>query len=709
MGRRNLTRWLFGLLPLAALVALLVLVLLLAGDLETDSSRLARWSPWLFTGALAALGVLLGAIVAQSAALLGQWRRRVPGSRLAMRWTLALVLLAVPPVLLVYGFALRFLTGSIDAWFNVRIEAALDDALELGRIYVSDETAAARAAADETAAELGASPRSDWQDVLDASVDRKGLSLGVFDRSGSTIAHAAADPRLLLPTPPEAETLLRVLDGAVEAGSEPLGDDLVLRVVLRLDADTVLQATYALPARVQPLARNIEASWYDYQRLSFLRNSLNLTFALILTVVLALSVLLAVLVALRVARRQAAPVARLAEATQRVAAGDFSAELPQGSDDEIGFLTASFNQMTRDLDEAGRRARASQAESERQRRYLATVLGGLSSGVVTVGTDGRIGTANPAAATILGITADALTGLAVGELAARDAALAPLGALLAARSAEGAPEWREEIKLTRADGEAQLLMLRGALLPDDAGLVVVLDDRTVLDAAQREAAWSEVARRLAHEVKNPLTPIQLAAERLQLRLKGKLAEADASVLDKATTTIVAQVDALKTLVNAFGDYARPPQLKLARVDLGALVGEVLDLYEQAGPVVITRDFDALRPAVRADAGRLRQLVVNLVKNALEASGGQARPALDVRIATVDDGARVLLEFADRGLGLPAGFDIGWFEPYRTSKAKGTGLGLAIVRKVVDEVGGEVSATNRDGGGAVFSVRLPRFA
>ncbi len=709
MGHRNLTRWLFGMLPLAALVALLALALLLAGDLETDSSRLARWSPWLFTGALAALGVLLGAIVAQSIALLRQWRQRVPGARLALRWTLALVLLAVPPVLLVYGFALRFLTSSIDAWFNVRIEAALNDALELGRIYVNDETAAARAASAAIAAELADRPRSDWQDVLDASVDRKGLALGVFDRSGTTLAHAAADPRLLIPTPPEPETLLRVLDGAVEAGSEPLGDDLVLRVVQRLDANAVLEAIYAMPARVQPLARNIEASWYDYQRLSFLRQSLKLTFALILSIVLALSLLLAVQVALSVARRQAAPVARLAEATRRVAAGDFSAELPHAGDDEIGFLTASFNQMTRDLDAAGKRARASQAESERQRRYLATVLGGLSSGVITVGPDLHIGTANPAAATILGIDADTLCGLAVDALAARDTALAPLADLLAARSAEAAPEWREEIKLTRADGEAQLLMLRGAALPDDAGQVVVLDDRTVLDAAQREAAWSEVARRLAHEVKNPLTPIQLAAERLQLRLRGKLGDADAGVLDKAITTIVAQVDALKALVNAFGDYARPPQLKLTRVELATLVDEVLDLYEQAGPVVVTRDFDPQRPAVRADAGRLRQLVVNLVKNALEASAGQAKPLLQVRIAVIDDGARVLLEFSDRGQGLPAGFDLSWFEPYRTSKAKGTGLGLAIVRKVVDEVGGEVAAANREGGGAVFSVRLPRMA
>lgn len=709
MGRGRLIRWLFGLLPLLALAGLIALALLLAGDLETDSSRLARWSPWLFIGALAALGVLLGAIAAQALALYRQWRRRVPGARLALRWTLALVLLAVPPVLMVYGFALRFLTGSIDAWFNVRVEAALDDALELGRLYVADATARARASAAELGDRLAARPRAEWQDVLDQTLDRGGLALAIFDRSGALLASASADARLLLPTPPEPATLLRVLDGAVEAGSEPLDADLVLRVVQRLDADTVLDAVYPLPARAQPLARNIEASWYAYQRLGFLREALKLSFVLILSVVLALSLLLAVLMALAVARRQAAPVARLAEATRRVAAGDFSAELPAGGDDEIGFLTASFNQMTRDLDEAGRRARASQAASERQRRYLETVLGGLSSGVLTVDAAGRIGTANPAAAAILGVDAARLPGRSLDELAAADPGLAPLAALLATRSAEGVPEWREELKLQRAAGEVQLLMLRGAALPDDAGHVVVLDDRTVLDAAQREAAWSEVARRLAHEVKNPLTPIQLAAERLQLRLKARLDAADAAVLDKATTTIVAQVEALKTLVNAFGDYARPPKLELVRVDLAAVVGEVLDLYEQAGPVEIRRDFDPAAPAVRADRGRLRQLVVNLVKNALEASAGQARPLIEVRIAVVDAGAGVLLEVADRGQGLPPGFDLGWFEPYRTGKTRGTGLGLAIVRKVADEIGAEVAACDRPGGGACFSIRMARLA
>jgi nitrogen fixation/metabolism regulation signal transduction histidine kinase len=276
---------------------------------------------------------------------------------------------------------------------------------------------------------------------------------------------------------------------------------------------------------------------------------------------------------------------------------------------------------------------------------------------------------------------------------------------LARRAAEGVRDWREELRLPR-DGldSVQILVLRGAALPEgESGFVAVFDDETVLNQAQREAAWSEVARRLAHEVKNPLTPIQLSAERLKLRLAGKLDAADAAVLDKASATIVAQVEALKTLVNAFGDYARPPQLKLDPMSLNALVGEVLDLYETDPRLRIVRHFDPAAPRIRADSVRLRQLLHNLIKNAIEASGDT--PEIDVSTARVQHEGRteVALRVADRGSGLPQGFDDTWFEPYRTGKPRGSGLGLAVVRKVADEHGARVAAENREGGGAVFTV------
>jgi nitrogen fixation/metabolism regulation signal transduction histidine kinase len=422
--------------------------------------------------------------------------------------------------------------------------------------------------------------------------------------------------------------------------------------------------------------------------------------------VLLLSMLLAVLAALRLARRQVAPVARLAAATRDIARGEYGRELEPAGDDELGFLTESFNRMSRELDAASISARDSQAETERQRAYLETVLGRLSSGVLTVDGDGVLRTANAAASRILGVGLEPYLGQPLDALGKAQPALTPLLAALRNRAREGVREWREELRLPRDGGgeAAQILMLRGAELPGGArGMVAVFDDETVLNQAQREAAWSEVARRLAHEVKNPLTPIQLSAERLKLRLAGKLDAADTQLLDKAAGTIVAQVEALKTLVNAFGDYARPPQLRLAPLRLNALVDEVLDLYEHDPRLRIERALDASNPLVRADGGRLRQLLHNLIKNAIEASADSPTIELSTVVATTAGRTEVALHVADRGSGLPTGFDDTWFEPYRTGKPRGSGLGLAVVRKVADEHGARVAASNRADGGALFSV------
>jgi nitrogen fixation/metabolism regulation signal transduction histidine kinase len=268
-------------------------------------------------------------------------------------------------------------------------------------------------------------------------------------------------------------------------------------------------------------------------------------------------------------------------------------------------------------------------------------------------------------------------------------------------------EWREELVVDTSEGR-RMLMLRGTALPDDAGYVAVFDDLTVLNRAQRDAAWGEVARRLAHEVKNPLTPIQLAAERLRRRFLGRLSAEEGELIDRATHTIVSQVEALKTMVNAFGDYARPQPAALRPIALHALLDDVLDLYENDQRIGLSRDLAEREPLVRADAVRLRQALHNLIKNALEAIGDARKPQILVstRIVREDEQDWVELAVADNGPGLPGGFGERWFEPYTTSKSKGSGLGLAVVKKIAEEHGGTVRAENRAQGGAMFVLRLP---
>ncbi|MGH8090592.1 MAG: ATP-binding protein [Rudaea sp.] len=593
----------------------------------------------------------------------------------------------------------------------------MDDALEIGRVYLDERLQAAQQASATLALTLRDSADADLQKQLDAAIDAQGaLQLAVFGKDQSVLATASADPQLLTPAYPDSAALLQVQGNGHYAAAEPLGARLVLRVVDPLPATTpgserLLQALYPLPARLQALTTGVEQANFDFRRLKFLRSSLKLTFTLVLTFVLLLSVLFALMLAFGIARRLTAPIGRLAAATRAVGAGRYDTPLPVGSRDELGFLLASFNQMQRELEQSNARLTHSAQETENQRAYLKAVLERLSAGVLGMDRTGTLRTLNRAAESILDLPLSRYVGQPLSVLRRDQPQLAPLLDPILQHVREGLREWREEVVLVRGD-ERRLLLLRGAELSGaDAGIVAVFDDLTQLDRAQRDAAWAEVARRLAHEVKNPLTPIQLAAERLRRRFFGRLPADDTEVLDRATHTIVAQVEALKSLVNAFGDYARPPQIEARALDLHALAGEVLDLYENDQRIQLTRRFQAHEPVLRADAGRLRQLLHNLIKNALEAIGDARKPHIEVATRDfVENGQKwIELSVADNGPGLPAGFGERWFEPYTSSKQRGTGLGLAVAKKIAEEHGGSIRAENRAGGGAVFTLRLPREA
>lgn len=706
------------LLPALAVLALLLFALLLAGDAASGSNRLGRLYPWMLLFASAALVTLIVVIVLRLLRLVADARREVPGARLTRRLLFMLMLLAVPPVLVVYGFALNFLNATIDAWFNVRLEQSLDDALEIGRLYVDERLRISQDASSRLAASLEGRDDADMQKELDAVIDEAGaIQLTVFGDNATVIATASSDPRFLDPVYPDAATLMRLSGGGSYAAAEPVGETLVLRVLSRFGVagatPRLLQTLFPLPPRLRPLTQRVEAAAFDFRRLKFLRSSLKLTFSLVLTFVLLLSVLFALLTAFGVARRLVAPIGRLAAATRAVSLGRYDTPLPVASRDELGFLLNSFNQMQRELERAGVRAQRSTQESEAQRAYLRAVLEHLSAGVLGFDREGVLRTANRAADTILGVPLSRQLGQPLSLVRKAHPGLAPLIDPLLRHVRENARDWREEV-VVEGENERRVLLLHGMELvsggpdPDQAGFVAVFDDLTLLNRAQRDAAWAEVARRLAHEVKNPLTPIQLAAERLRRRFIGRLPADDTEIIDRSTRTIVNQVEALKALVNAFGDYARPPQLSTRPLALHALLGEVLDLYENDQRLQLSRRFAEEELMVRADTGRLRQLLHNLLKNALEAIGDQAKPRIEVVTARVEDGSREWAELviADNGPGLPEGFGERWYEPYTSSKSRGTGLGLAVVKKIVEEHGGSIRADNRAEGGASFRLRLP---
>ncbi|MEO5624711.1 MAG: ATP-binding protein [Dokdonella sp.] len=722
MDRRGTLNFLFRrVLPTVAVATLLLASLKLAEDAAGDSDRFAAHYRWVLGAAVAALVVLLATIGQRLWRLRGDLTRAAPGARLSRRLLLVLIVLALPSTIVVYGFALRFLDATIDNWFDVRLEQALDAALEIGRIAVDEHLRTAESASEVLVKRLAAEPPASAQAVLDETIESSGaIELTVFGDDGRVIATASSDPRYLNPPFPDSALLMRVHGDGRYAASEPFGDALALRVVLPLGvahADAgesarpmqgqLLQGMFPLPPRLQPLTRGIERASFDFQRLKFLRGSLKLTFALILTFVLLLSVLIVVLAAFGIARRLVAPVGRLAAATRAIGAGRYDTPLPNASNDELGFLVNSFAQMTRELEFTSARAQKSARETEQQRAWLEAVLERLSAGVLGFDREGQLRVANRAAEAILDVPLSRYLGRSIGELKHERAELTSFADPLARHLRENLREWREEVVIDTAAGR-RMLMLRGTALPDQAGYVAVFDDLTVLNRAQRDAAWGEVARRLAHEVKNPLTPIQLAAERLRRRFLGRLSPEEGELIDRATHTIVSQVEALKTMVNAFADYARAPQLALRAIALHALLDEVLDLYENDQRMSLTRQLADGEPRVRVDAVRLRQALHNLIKNALEAIGDARKPQIRVVTRHVRAGEEdwIELSVSDNGPGLPADFGERWFEPYTSSKSRGTGLGLAVVKKIVEEHGGSVRAENDAQGGATFILRLP---
>jgi PAS domain S-box-containing protein len=662
-------------------------------------------------GIVAAL--LLGLIGYQVWLVRRRMRAQVFGARLTMRLIVVFALMAIVPGGIIYGVSVQFLTRSIESWFDVRVDNALEGGLNLGRSALDAQLQELTKKAESMALTLADEPASGHITTLNRLRDQTGIAEAtLFSARGNVLAFSSADPGTLTPELPGPNILRQVRQQQPYRGLEALGDKgLYLRVVvpvnvLSLNEDIrILQVMQRAPKKLAEDAEAVQQVYRDYQELSFSRRGLSRFFTLSLTMTLLLALLSALAAAFLVSQRLSAPLGLLAEGTRAVGKGDFTPVRPVRARDELGLLIRSFNVMTRQLAETSAQVESKQQQLESAKGYLESILAHLSSGVIAFHDRFYIRTVNPTAAQLLGIDLEALRGLKVFDWGEKEPRLASFSATLARHfQTAGEKEWQEQIELPRDTGP-QVLLVRGTKLPAEAegGYVVVFDDITRLIQAQRDAAWGEVARRLAHEIKNPLTPIQLSAERLEHKLAPKLDAADASMLSRATQTIVNQVAALKSMVNDFSEYSRAPALELQTLDLNALVGEVLALYETAEAPVKTALASGL-PAIQGDPKLLRQVIHNLLRNAQDAVANVESPEVSVRTEAADGHAQ--LRVIDNGSGFPAEILARAFEPYVTTKPKGTGLGLAIVKKIVEEHGGEVEIRNIEPRGACVCVKLP---
>jgi nitrogen fixation/metabolism regulation signal transduction histidine kinase len=700
----------YALIVSAALGGILLFLLAVA---SANTTLFAQHYPLLLilNGVVAvALVVLVGV---QLRALRRALRERVFGSRLTLRLLVLFIVMALVPGVLLYTVSVQFLAKSIESWFDVRVDAALESGLNLSRDALDSMLQELRAKARVMALELSDVSSTQQAAVLNRLREQSGVDEALLVAgNGAVIASASADLARLVPEPPPAAVLRSVRQTREYFAIETVGEKgLLLRVVLPLgaaaiaDGSRLLQLTHAVPPSVAEKAEVVQAVYRDYRELSLLRAGLKRIYILTLTLTLLLTLFSAIALAFILSRRLSEPLAELAEATLAVARGDFSRRPRVTSRDELGVLTRSFNSMIGQLDDARAAAETNREQVEAARAYLENILANLSAGVLTFDEGFRLQIANAGAAAILGEDLGARAGAPLGGTSALDALNEAIREGFAEEHTPGA--WQRQLDL---DEPAVSLLMRGSRLPGGAGYVVVFDDVTQLIAAQRATAWAEVARRLAHEIKNPLTPIQLSAERLQAKLADKLAPPEAQALDRATRTIVDQVAAMKTMVDEFREYARMPAPTLAALDLNRLIGEVLALYEHAAARISLR-LDPGLPAVRGDATQLRQVIHNLLQNAEDALAGHADPRIEVRTERV--GERVRLAIVDNGGGFSESIMKRAFEPYVTTKPKGTGLGLAIVKKIIDEHHGTVSIENRAGaggrGGAAITIALPLAA
>lgn len=659
--------------------------------------------------------------------------------------------LTVIPFSLIYFFSIQFLNKGVDSWFDVRIEKTVKDSLLLSQSALEGIKEEVITDVEEIANDISIRlelnrlklnrPLS-TKDLVDILKDQRRINdyneLSLYNDDGRIVAFSIVDDASILPDIPgdEVFTELRLnqiynrkLDQPYSYTLlEPISETMQQLRVATFIRDKqfgqfyCLQAIKLLPLRYANLASSVESANNQYAQMVFARGPLKFSLIVTLSLISLASLLFSILTAVYLSRRLVAPISNLASGTQKIAEGNYGSHLPVTSSDELGILTKSFNNMSSKISEAQQIALASQTETEQQKGYLEAVLTNLSSGVFSFDENTRLQICNSAATEILGLEQGSLLEKSADQLCEQDHHAQQFFELINAGIKSKQNNWQDEITLLGTHGR-QMLIVRGSVLQinndlfDAAGEavkplenhVIVFDDVTNLIQAQRDAAWGEVARRLAHEIKNPLTPIQLSAERIKLKLYDKVDGELQETLERSTRTIVQQVESMKEMVNAFSSYAQPVRAKLAPLNVNQLIRDVVELHtSHLNKIELCLELHSDLPTIKANASAMRQVLNNLVINASHALEETEKPTITVRtdMAAKVTGEYIDLVVEDNGSGIPEDIRESLFDPYVSSKAKGSGLGLAIVKRIVEEHSGSVWTRKGSQGGTAMHLRLP---
>ena len=728
-------RWTLGVgagVVLALSLVLLFLLTLATGNRELYERNYDRLL--VLNIAVAALLLLvIGWIVLRLYLRLRQGRF---GSRLLLKLAAIFALVGLMPGLMIYVVSYQFVSRSIESWFDVKVEGALDAGLNLGRATLDAMAADLANKSRQAATQLSESPDGAASLALERLRDQLSASDVVLWTAAGQVIASVGDSRFKInperPAPAmfrnaRAQRVATQIEGLEElsgasaaSGAAPAGRIQAVALVSNANVGLVgeprfLQVTQSIPASVVANAIAVQEANREYQERALARGGLRKMYIGTLTLSLFLAVFSAVLLAVLLGNQLARPLLVLADGVRQVALGDLTPKAALQGKDELGGLTRSFADMTQQLSDARTAVQLSMTQVDAARANLQTILDNLTAGVIVLDGDGRIQSSNPGATRILRAPMAAHHGQSLGDvpglgLFAKDVSAQFADFLTDVNSPHGLEQWQQSFELNTAmpgsPDNAITLIARGAKMPGAEEFLLVFDDVSEMVSAQRAQAWGEVARRLAHEIKNPLTPIQLSAERLEMKLNGKLAAPEQALLTKSVKTIVDQVDAMKRLVNEFRDYARLPAAELKPVDLNALINDVIQLYSADNAVVpVTAELDLNAPLIKGDAQQLRQVIHNLVQNAQDAQEGLVHSVVTVKTDYSKTSSRVRLSVRDNGSGFPEHILKRAFEPYVTTKVKGTGLGLAVVKKIADEHGARVDISNRVTDGVISGAQV----
>ena len=659
---------------------------------------------------------LIAIIANQIKKLFRNIKKDVMGSRLSMRLVISFTLMAVIPGLIVYLVSVNFLTRSIESWFNVKVESALDGGLKLGQKALDIMLTDLELKAGRMALTLSSMPTTSQYAALSDLREKTGVQdATIISDQGKIIAVSSNDAESFLPALPTL-IQLKQAENNIYGKIEPIKNKgLYLRVLAPINGAAIsnerliLQILQPVPDSLTTLAESVQDVFQDYQKLSYSRDSLKVIFSITLTLVLMLAILTAVAIGFLLSRKLSEPLALLAEGTKKIAKGNFKTMLPEKGKDELGVLVRSFNSMTRQLDQATQTSENNQIRLESARSYLETVLAHLSSGVIVINDDMEIKSFNIAASKILQVDLSKNTNQLITSISNKNKLLnnfvVSIQEEIKVASSKKQFEIIKQFEI-KYEKNNQVLSLQITPLPQNKvkNYVLMIDDITMMIQAQRDAAWSEVARRLAHEIKNPLTPIQLSAERIKHKLGSKLNKEDTDIVDKAVSTIVNQVDAMKTMVNEFSEYARAPKLNLELIDINETIKEISHLFENSGIKITTTLLKGL-PKIKVDINMMRQVLINLIQNAQDAMINNTKKP-SIKINTNKYKNYLILSIEDNGPGFSLDILKKAFEPYVTTKSHGTGLGLAIVKKIIEEHEGTIIVENIKSGGANINIQLP---